>query len=101
MTSYNITFGDSVDWRLLCQMSLNKTTMDQFRMAIHNNYFFEMVIDDDLPMWGYIGDVVESRFLVHNVDGKNRCFLFPHIQFILGYNQDRIVSARMITGVSK
>ena len=30
--------------------------MKQFKSAIEADYFFEMYIDD-LPMWGYVGEV--------------------------------------------
>jgi hypothetical protein len=95
---YEITFGDSVDWRLLCQTTLGKNDLDKFRKAIQNNYFFEMFVED-LPMWGYVGDIVESDFIVDEVEGTSRSYLFPHLHFTLGYNKHRIVSAKVTTDV--
>ena len=36
--------------------------MKEFKDAIEDDYFFEMLIDD-LPVWGYIGEVREMAIL--------------------------------------
>lgn len=96
---YEITFGDSVDWRLLCKTTLGTEELEKLKMAIHNNYFFEMFIED-LPMWGYIGDTADDDFIVNEVEGNGRAYLFPHLHFYLGYNRNKIVSAKVTTDVS-
>lgn len=96
---YDITFGDSVDWRLLCKTTLDTHDLEKFKKAIKNNYFFEMFVED-LPMWGYIGDTAEEDFIVNEVEGTGRAYLFPHLHFYLGYNKNRIVSAKVTTDVS-
>jgi Endomembrane protein 70 len=96
---YDITFQDSVDWRLLCKQSLTAADMQKLKDAIHNNYFFEMFVED-LPMWGYIGDVVDEDVLLGEVKGSHT-FLFPHLHFLLGYNRDQIVSARVTTDIDR
>ena len=96
---YEITFKDSVDWRLLCKTTLNASDLEKFKKAIMNNYFFEMFVED-LPMWGYIGDIADGDFIVSEVEGTGGVFLFPHLHFYLGYNQDKIVSAKVTTDVS-
>jgi hypothetical protein len=37
--------------------------LKQFKDAIEDDYFFEMLIDD-LPVWGYVGEVVHEEFLL-------------------------------------
>jgi Endomembrane protein 70 len=95
---YEITFLDSVEWRLLCQQRLEAADLEKFKDAIHNNYFFEMFVED-LPMWGYIGDVADEDLLIGEVQGS-KTYLFPHLQFHLGFNNDQIVSAKVTTDVS-
>ena len=95
---YELTFMDSVDWRLLCKTSLGKKELAKFKEAIHNNYFFEFFVED-LPMWGYIGDVADEDFLIGEVEGS-KTYLFPHLHFHLGYNGDQIVAAKVTTDVS-
>jgi hypothetical protein len=94
---YEISFLDTVDWRLLCKTTLYKAQLEKFKDAIHNNYFFEMFIED-LPMWGYIGDATDEDFLMGEVRGS-KTFLFPHLHFYLGYNGDQIVAAKVTTDV--
>lgn len=97
---YEITFQDSVDWRLLCKKELDEKELEQLKKAIHNNYFFEMFVED-LPMWGYIGDVSEEDVILEEFEGDSgKTFLFPHLHFYLGYNKDQIVAARVTTDVS-
>lgn len=69
----------------------------KFKEAIHNNYFFEMFVED-LPMWGYVGDFVNEDLLMGEVEGS-KTYLFPHLQFHLGFNNDQIVSAKVTTDV--
>lgn len=98
---YDVTFRDSVDWRLLCKKELDEEDLKKLKKAIHNNYFFEMFVED-LPMWGYIGDVSDEDVIMEEFEGDSgRTFLFPHLHFILGYNNDQIVAARVTTDVSR
>lgn len=95
---YEITFLDSVDWRLLCKTTLEKKQLEALKDAIHNNYFFEMFIED-LPMWGYVGDASGEDPIMGEVQGS-QTYLFPHLHFRLGYNKNQIVSAKVTTDVS-
>ena len=51
-------------------------------------------------MWGYVGDTAEEDFIVNEVEGTGRAYLFPHLHFYLGFNKNRIVSAKVTTDVS-
>jgi hypothetical protein len=53
---------------------------------------------EDLPMWGYIGDISDEDVILGEVEGS-QTFLFPHLHFFLGYNKDQIVSAKVTTDV--
>ena len=96
---YEITFQDSVEWRLLCKTTLDTQALAKLKKSIQDNYFFEMFVED-LPMWGYIGDVADENFLADEVEGTGNVFLFPHLHFQLGFNNNRIVSAEIIPFVS-
>ena len=97
---YEVTFRDSVDWRLLCKKELGEEDLAKLKKAIHNNYFFEMFVED-LPMWGYIGDVSDEDLIIEEIEGDSgKTYLFPHLHFQLGYNGDQIVTARVTTDVS-
>jgi len=54
-----LTFLDPIPWRALCEEYLNAKELKQFKDAVEDDYFFEFLIDD-LPLWGYIGEVSRS-----------------------------------------
>ena len=91
---YEITFDDDIKWRPLCHKQLSVEDVEAFKYAIHNDWFFEMFVED-LPMWGYIGEVVKEDFLIGEVEGSST-FLFTHLNFKLAYNNGNIVSAQAI-----
>lgn len=56
---------------------------------------------DDLPMWGYIGEVVHEEFLLGKSIQGARVYLYPHLHFTIGYNGDSIVTANVTTDAKK
>jgi Endomembrane protein 70 len=95
---YDIHFMDDIELRTLCTKTYNSKELKRFKEAIANNYFFEMFIED-LPMWGYVGDI-DHEDLVLGDTSSTRYYLFPHLHFHLGYNGDQVVSAKITTDVS-
>jgi len=96
---YELTFNDNVEWRLLCKMHLAPAQVNQLKEAIHNNWFFEMFIED-LPMWGYIGDISGEDIILGELE-SSRTYLFPHLHFRIGVNDDRIVAVSLSTDSEK
>lgn len=96
---YEISFEDSVEWRLLCKKLLTAADLKKLKDAIHNNYFFEMLVED-LPMWGYVGDTADEDILVGEVEGS-KVYLFTHLHFFLGHNNNQIVSAKVTTDLDR
>jgi len=92
---YELSYQDDVEWRLLCKTTLDKRDLEKLKEAIHNNYFFEMFVED-LPVWGYIGDFEDEDALFGETDASHT-YLFPHLHFKVGTNKDRIVSATVTT----
>lgn len=95
---YEITFLDEIKWRPLCEKLLTADEVQKFKDAIHNDWFFEMYVED-LPMWGYLGDAVEEDLIFGEVTGSST-FLFPHLHFKFGYNGKNIVTAQVTTDKS-
>ncbi|KAG7365326.1 endomembrane protein 70-domain containing protein [Nitzschia inconspicua] len=96
---YEISFGDSVEWRLLCKKLLRPQDIEKFKEAIHNNYFFEMFVED-LPMWGYIGDIDGEDMIIGETEGSGT-YLFTHLHFLLGHNNNQIVAAKVTTDIDR
>lgn len=95
-TPYELTFLDPVPWRSLCEEYLDPKDLKEFKDAIEDDYFFELFVDD-LPMWGYVGEVVHEEFLLGKSIQGARVYLYPHLHFSIGYNNDQIVSANVTT----
>lgn len=87
-TPYDLTFLDPVPWRSLCEEYLSAEDIKEFKDAIEADYFFEMLIDD-LPMWGYLGEVVHEEFLLGKSIQGARVYLYPHLHFSIGFNNDQ------------
>ena len=56
---------------------------------------------DDLPMWGYVGEVVHEEFLLGKSIQGARVYLYPHLHFTIGYNNDQIVTANVTTDAKR
>ena len=55
---------------------------------------------EDLPLWGYIGDIDDEEMIIGDVMESSKTYLFTHLNFILGHNNNQIVSAKVTTNVS-
>jgi len=93
---YEVSYDDSVEWRLLCTKHLLPQDVQKLKDAIQNNYFFEMFVED-LPMWGYIGDISDEDIIMDS----SKTFLFTHLNFIIGHNNNQIVSAKVTTDMDR
>ena len=96
---YEVSFDDSVEWRLLCKVHVVSKDLEKFKEAINNNYFFEMFVED-LPMWGYLGDIGDEDMVAGEMMGNSKTYLFTHLNFIIGHNNKQVVSAKVTTDVS-
>jgi len=98
---YAVKFKESLDTpRTLCEITLTTEDMNLFTDAIRHSYFFEMLIED-LPMWGYIGDIIDDTLIVGEAAGTEKIVLFPHLHFVIGTNKDNIVSTSVNTDISQ
>jgi hypothetical protein len=93
---YQVSFLDKVEWFLLCEKTLQPEEVKAFVDAIEDDYYFEMFLED-LPMWGYIGEVEGEDLLLGHLESARR-YLYPHLHFSIGYNtHDQIVSVNVST----
>ena len=92
---YEVNFQTPIEWRKLCRRSLSTKDVQKFRDAILNNFFFEFYIED-LPMWGYFGEVDDSNLFDHS---QQMIYLYPHLHFKIGYSKEtqQIVSTSVYT----
>ena len=64
-TLFSLPFEHSFESKKLCSYTLKAKDIEIFQRAIDEDYYFEFIYDD-LPLWGFIGDVVTNL-----VDGRN------------------------------
>lgn len=93
---YEINFEDDVKWRSLCKRTLSPDDIKQLQNAIENSFFFEMFVED-LPMWGYIGEVLDEDQVKEQYAGPTSIRLYTHLEFVFGVNEHKIVSALVTT----
>ncbi|GFP81386.1 transmembrane 9 superfamily member 1 [Phtheirospermum japonicum] len=79
--------GD-VEKTSICEIELEAAKVKQFKDAIDNSYWFEFFMDD-LPLWGFIGEVVPDR----SHDTKH--VLWTHKNLVINYNGNQIIHVNL------
>jgi transmembrane 9 superfamily protein 1 len=74
--------------------------VQELKRAVEANYYFEMLVDN-LPMRGYIGEVMHEALSPGKAVQVSRVYLYPHLDFLLGYNDDQIVVANVTADVQR
>jgi len=86
-----------VNNKIFCTQTLTEETAEKLKYAIQNRYWYEFFIGafgdsllvllaltvifiDDLPVWGFVGDVSEA----------GKVYMWTHLAFVISYNQDRV-----------
>ncbi|GMH26821.1 hypothetical protein Nepgr_028664 [Nepenthes gracilis] len=84
---YKLDFLVDKDSEVVCNKTLTKEQVAQFRTAVDKDYYFQMYYDD-LPLWGFLGKVDKEE----NADpSQYKYYLFRHINFEILYNKDRVI----------
>jgi transmembrane 9 superfamily protein 3 len=81
----DIKFKTPVDKAVECSLTLTSSSVNQFKEAINTIYWFEFFIDD-LPLWGYVGEIHD--------DGHKQ-LLLTHKNFFVKYNKDQIIQVNL------
>ncbi|PSC72630.1 phagocytic receptor 1b [Micractinium conductrix] len=100
-TPYKLKFKENKENAPLCTQHLDSEDLDQFRDAVAEDYYFQMLIDG-LPIWGFIGKVERLPGKAGDKEGgSEKLSLFTHIHFDILYNKDRVVQVDISTDPSK
>ena len=81
---------------------MDSDKLTKLKDAIANSYYFEMFVED-LPMSGFIGDIVNEDVIAQDImgTGAGNTYLFTHLKFTFGMNKNKIVSASVSTDVAE
>jgi len=86
---YDIRFRVNIQWQSLCKLHLFADEVDQLMKAVDNFYYFELVYDKDLPLWGFVGTPEM------NEEGEVETYVFAHLHFSMTYNGNHVISANV------
>ncbi|XP_009788011.1 transmembrane 9 superfamily member 1 [Nicotiana tabacum] len=84
----DIMFKRNVEKSSICALQLDASKVAQFEYAIDNLYWFEFFMDD-LPIWGFVGEVHSDR----NQDIKH--VIYTHTNLLIKYNGDQIIFVQL------
>ncbi|GBF88242.1 phagocytic receptor 1b [Raphidocelis subcapitata] len=98
-TPYEIKFREDVADAELCTKELTVQELQNLRGAIDEDYYFQMFLDDDLPIWGFVGKVEHSHThgLKDGIQGETHTYLFTHFHFDIGFNNDQVIEVNVST----
>ena len=80
----------------LCTKTLTAKEIERFVDATEDEYYFEMFLDHDIPVWGWVGEVEAEDMLLGHISSP-RHFIYTHLDFRIGYNGGQIVSVNATT----
>lgn len=87
-TPYKIKFNTDVENEVLCSKTLNDKDLKKFRLAVKQDYYFQMFYDD-LPVWGFIGKI--EKIVKQGTHTEYKYYLFTHFHFDLAYNDAHVI----------
>eukprot|EP01127_Copromyxa_protea_P015585 TRINITY_DN4500_c0_g1_i1.p1 TRINITY_DN4500_c0_g1~~TRINITY_DN4500_c0_g1_i1.p1 ORF type:complete len:597 (+),score=104.70 TRINITY_DN4500_c0_g1_i1:40-1791(+) len=83
-----IKFKEDLDRTPLCPIGLTAKDVDAFSRAVRSQYWFEFFFDD-LPIWGWIGEVGEE---------DNMVYVYTTYDFTMKYNKDQVIEVKIDEG---
>jgi len=94
-TNYEIAFQVDSAWNSLCKKTLTEAEAQQFKTAIVDDYYFEMMLDE-LPIWGYVGEL-ESKSAGRDSESdiSAHCHLFTHLDFSIAWNGAHVIEVNV------
>jgi hypothetical protein len=69
----------------ICSQTLSSDDAEAFKYAISRHYWYELFMDD-LPIWGFVGDVKQSKA----AGEEDTVELYTHKSLDISYNGDRV-----------
>ncbi|CAF1089492.1 unnamed protein product [Adineta steineri] len=89
---YEIKFGEEIQKKQLCSLTLETNELNTLKLAIEEDYYFEFVIDD-IPIRGFVGLIEETNIFPH----KHQIYIYKHHHFDFYINNNQIVYVNIST----
>ncbi|KAI3778727.1 hypothetical protein L2E82_08110 [Cichorium intybus] len=94
-TPYKLEYLVDKKIEVLCNKTLRKSDVSQFRRVIEKDYYVQFYYDD-LPIWAFIGALKKDHF---SKTIKTEYRLFRHFDFQVFYNKDHLIEVNLRMGV--
>lgn len=88
LSPLKIEYKKELSKTLVCVKKLSEDDVETFQMAVKNQYWYQLFMDD-LPIWGMVGEVVPET------NAADRLYVYTHQKFHILYNQDRIIEVTL------
>lgn len=86
---YDIRFRVNETARSICRPVYTQKEVAEMREAVMKRYYFQLFVDD-LPVWGFVGEVVDGL-----------PYLFPHVHFDVATNGPHVIEVNISSDASR
>jgi len=95
---YQLPFNVPIQSATLCTRHLDENELHRLQEAILEDYYFQLLMDSDLPVWGFIGKLEPPPSARRGeATSDPRLLLFAHIHFEMLHNGDRLIQVDVST----
>lgn len=88
---YKVKFLQQKNHEVACAKKLTSEEVSQIQAAIKQYYIFQMYCDD-LPIWGFIGNVEGSS----TNNSEHKYLLYQHFELEIFFNKDQVIEAHLL-----
>ncbi|KAI3778728.1 hypothetical protein L2E82_08111 [Cichorium intybus] len=92
-TPYKLEYHVDKKIEVLCNKTLSKSDVSQFKRVIEKDYYIQFYYDD-LPIWAFIGMLKKDHF---SKTIKTEYHLYKHFDFEVLYNKDHVIEVSLRT----
>mmetsp|Transcript_37344 Transcript_37344/g.46138 ORF Transcript_37344/g.46138 Transcript_37344/m.46138 type:complete len:599 (-) Transcript_37344:127-1923(-) len=103
VSDYELPFRETIsEPKIVCEKTLDQNDIKKYMDMIHENYMFELFVDHELLVTGFLGKEEEEdeEFMDHEHE-ERYFFLFTHWNFHCEYNDVNVISCRITTDLDK
>jgi Endomembrane protein 70 len=98
LSPYVLSFAKDQYDEQLCEIALSAAEVEKFAAAIKKRYAYDLILDSDLPMKLFVGDLGSQLLTPLSPTEMLGFILYTHINFSISYNGDRIIEASASPG---
>ncbi len=97
-SGYTIRFKENQQRHKICDLTIDESSAKKFTHAVSNHYWYQMYIDD-LPIWGMVGELMQSDRTEGGADGTEvpleQGFIYCHKDFSIAFNGNQIIEVNL------